>query len=451
MRYVGLRPDVFTYSAAIKAAGHVGRRWALALGFLVSARAGRLQPDVTLYNGAITACEQGFDHGHSSAGDGGTHNGDWSEEVVEVAALARSTAGAGVGLPGAGGQDPVLPELWEQALALLAELRHIALEPCIISYSAAMAACAKAGGGQWHRVIALLEEARGGALRPTSSTCGSTMTACANAGEWEQCLALLHCMESQQVGGPRVLPTPDTESFNMAIAASSRAVRADIAQALVGRLRHRGLRPDVVTASTAIGAFAASMLWEQALEQLSGTWRSGTVPNIVSFNAAASGLGAVGEWQPAMELLSRVRSLRQANALLFTSVLSACAEAYRWQEAVMLLQSEMQPGFRLDTESFTAVVSACERAHAWRHCLLLLRDAEAFHMAPNHGTYQCAIRACGCGRQPGIALNLMAAFRRRRLPDVDDAILNTGAWACEASSQPAAVLEMPPLPPLPGR
>jgi len=78
---------------------------------------------------------------------------------------------------------------WERALALLAEMKRLGIEPNIFSYSAAISACEK--GAQWRRALALLEEMQTRGLAPNVITYSAAISACARGSQWQRALALL--------------------------------------------------------------------------------------------------------------------------------------------------------------------------------------------------------------------------------------------------------------------
>ena len=65
---------------------------------------------------------------------------------------------------------------WEGASALLLEIVHQSLLPNIISWSAAISACAR--GKYWEVAFRLLEEMMQETLKPNVVSCNSTVGAC---------------------------------------------------------------------------------------------------------------------------------------------------------------------------------------------------------------------------------------------------------------------------------
>ena len=100
----GLRPNIFSYSAAISAC-EKGGQWQQALTLFQDMLEGGIRHDIISYNATISACEKG-------------------------------------------GQ-------WQRALTLFQELPEATMSPNVISYNAAINACEK--GGQWQQALLLFQ------------------------------------------------------------------------------------------------------------------------------------------------------------------------------------------------------------------------------------------------------------------------------------------------------
>ena len=131
MRASGLEPDLIVYNAAISAAGN-GGDWALALAVLGQLRASRTaRPDVISFNAAMTACDK------------------------------------------AGKAD--------EALDLFGEMRRSGLKATTISYNALIGACGKRDDG-WRTALELLDAMRRDRCRPDPITYNATITCCERCG-----------------------------------------------------------------------------------------------------------------------------------------------------------------------------------------------------------------------------------------------------------------------------
>ena len=123
-----VRPDAFSYSAAISACS---RRPEAALDLLQRMEAAGVAPTTVIYNAAIRACATA------------SH---WPIALSLFAELQDAADGGGGGGGGGGA----------------------ALRPDVVSYNAALAACER--GGEWHEAELLLREMREGrGRRPTPS------------------------------------------------------------------------------------------------------------------------------------------------------------------------------------------------------------------------------------------------------------------------------------------
>ena len=67
-------------------------------------------------------------------------------------------------------------EQWQQALALLVEMRHNDLLPDVISYISAISACVESG--QWQHALGILLRRRHNDLLPEVITCSCAISVC---------------------------------------------------------------------------------------------------------------------------------------------------------------------------------------------------------------------------------------------------------------------------------
>lgn len=150
MRRASVRPDTVAYNSAIDACSVIGD-WQAALRLLGQMKEGTLaapRPDVVSYGGAITACARA---------------GRADEALNLVAELrtneARATAAAVRG-------NGALLQGEEEELPL----------PNMVTYSAALFACLKAG--EVPRAGELLEEMMAAGIKPNGVHCDTMVAAC---------------------------------------------------------------------------------------------------------------------------------------------------------------------------------------------------------------------------------------------------------------------------------
>ena len=91
-------------------------------------------------------------------------------------------------------------------------------------------------------------------------------------------------------------------------------------------------------------------------------------------------------WRLALEMLPNT------DLVGSSAIMSACARARRWREALEVFSS-LERGHRVDLAAQSTAVFACQQAAYWQGALaLLVKDPVA---------YTCAMGACNLAQEPG--------------------------------------------------
>jgi len=146
----GIKPDVISYKAVIKAC-EKGGQWEKTLELFGEMEENDISlPKVISYNAAISACEKG-------------------------------------------GQ-------WEKAVELLREMSDNGIKPDVITYAIAISACEK--GGQWEKAVELLREMSGNGIKPDVISYNAAISACEKGGQWKKALELEREMSESGIWKP---------------------------------------------------------------------------------------------------------------------------------------------------------------------------------------------------------------------------------------------------------
>lgn len=455
MRADGIIPDAFTFSTAITACGKAGR-WELALHLLdeMASSAGHNQPqrstdpltiaavgagpDIVAINAAITACGRAGQWQHAldllgritvrvpaASTDGNILVGsilrltDLDEENVSVAAILKdgSEVGSrtGIGLQGSGsiggGVDaPCVaahPSVWPSA--------------DVVSFNAAMEACAKAG--RWRKGVALLPFMRATGIRPDVRTYAAVLACFRAGGQWESALELLEKMEDFGFSnGGRVdvndeLVIPDIGCYGVVMSAMGEAGEWERALELLRRLQRRG----------GIGKTLTGAELPHAGPAEASTATAGG-PNLVCYNAVLLACARAGAPAPALALLEEMEGLGVFDVASFNCVMRACRGQGQWRKATELLD-RMVRGDRTrgssaertlpqpDVYSFSSVIAACGASGQAEVAVELLRGMKnattGGGVEPNVVVYNAAIatfvhavnRLDAAAKDPGVGVS----------------------------------------------
>ena len=189
---------------------------------------------------------------------------------------------------------------WTQAVHLLETAEGCRLQPSVITFSAAISACAV--GKKWQEAVFLLGKCAE-QMPPDVVAYNASLNACEKAGQWSAALALLsELCSNHHIDGS----VPDVISYNSTISVCALAAKWELALSLLRHMPVQRLQPNMITYNSAFAAIAAS-----AASEISEP-RS----------------GSRGEWQHVLELLREIRIRRlHANVLTYNSaisVLEAC-------------------------------------------------------------------------------------------------------------------------------
>eukprot|EP00435_Cladocopium_sp_Y103_P074729 s7_g50.t2 len=301
---------------------------------------------------------------------------------------------------------------------LLQQMR-LTMKPNIVSYGAAIDACAKAG--RWEEASRLLDEPWLNemilaGLTPNMASCNAALCAAKAAGHWQEAAELLEKMQS--LGLP-----PDAQSFTAAIGACANAGRWEEALQMLRRAETETtpepetrysleslVNPDVVCFSTAINACARQSRWKEALDLLDLMPIFHHEPNGYCYNTAASACARAGRWQKALELLSSMkRHGIDLDAVAFNAAMAAAVEAGHGDQALQLMRGmaqmlaasvhDLDPngwdkptriGVQPSLVSYGIAMLATNRLGRWEETLALLEELRSSGHFPDAGCLHAA-------------------------------------------------------------
>ena len=293
----------------------------------------------------------------------------------------------------------------ESALAQLQAMRSLrGLAPTVLTFNAALSACAKTGA--WEEALALLEEMRARRLSPELVSFNAAISACARAGRWGQALKLLSTM--RKVGKP-----PDRVSFNGALVAAREGGQGRTALQLLTQMRDRGLAPDGASYGAALSACRRSADGKSAALLVDTMVAEGLAPSesqLVDALGACAVSGAHGE---AHALWARLGALaaaegRPIGVRAYSTRLHERGTDGDWRGALALLDTMGAAGVPVDASCLTQALRACGRAGAPDAARELLeRSPDAYGVVLGERAWRSAMQACGRAGAPEAALALL--------------------------------------------
>ncbi|CAJ1372470.1 unnamed protein product [Effrenium voratum] len=355
----GVILSAFHFSAAIAACDRL-RLWERALGLLPRMASMRLEPNIVCCNAALQAAERG--------------------------------------------------SAWPNVLEALSPLRARGLLPDAISLNTALSACRRVRA--WRHALCLSSK-KFAENQIVTSTCASV---CESAGRWNAALetfaalSWLH-VQLDQITRNSLLGTwgswrgavfaaywaMDTYGYNILASSCEKSSAWWQACALIGRMRARQTRTDIVTWNTVI---ASESGWRLSLAMVHASGHS------FSSRTFSSSCGACAReskaWRQSLQwLLASVRSCGESEMGCGASI-SACERGRRWREASLLVCRMPLRRLTASTQAANAAISAFARCGRWRLAAQRLGESMWRRLAPEEAAMrpsQPARRLEGFGRR----------------------------------------------------
>ncbi|CAJ1354758.1 unnamed protein product [Effrenium voratum] len=192
-------------------------------------------------------------------------------------------------------------------------------------------------------------------------------------------------------------------------------------------------RGDVVSCSCALSACAKAHAWQAALALMQEMMAKELQADEVCYNTLIAACGRGGQWLLALEALQELMQKMHPSNASFSSAISACEKAFRWEQALVLLEAQPRP----QLSAVNAAISACEKCSRWQEALLLFEGMPRRQLSPDRISFNAVLRALPWR----LSLSLLAQMPLSRV-DPDGATLNTVISVCEKALQWQVVLEL---------
>ncbi|CAE7819998.1 CRP1 [Symbiodinium microadriaticum] len=228
-----------------------------------------------------------------------------------------------------------------------------------VTYGALAAACANAA--TWRAAIAILQH---GLQQDQTGLIisSSVLSACEKSTAWMAAVSLIRSLAAST--------RLDMIAFSAVISCTEKAGRWLEAVNSLSRLLLTGISPGVVTLNALVSACKWNGQWERALVKLTFLRRL-LQPDVVSYTAATVACGASGKWLDAILLWAAMRSGGVIpNIIMHNSLISVCEESGQWEMALDVIEQKT-PRRAYTTVTINSGISACTRGIRWNQALHL--------------------------------------------------------------------------------
>jgi len=239
------------------------------------------------------------------------------------------------------------------------------------------------------------------------------MIACNKANRWEDSLELLRLYGNNRTS---------QLALNSLIGACGRAGRPDMAMEVLHEMQEYGRTPDERSYRNAIISCNQAQHEKLRNRRTTDTSASGGHQNVQP---------VLEWWECAVSLLVRMKGAGlRPDVQSYSSAISACEAAGRWQRALGILQSMLneedtdgaggakEESTRLNAYCFNAAISACEKGGAWVEALEIYERMKSHggkHLRPNIVTINSLVVALDKAGQKELAQSVYEEGIRKNI------------------------------------
>ncbi|CAK0793111.1 unnamed protein product [Prorocentrum cordatum] len=190
-------------------------------------------------------------------------------------------------------------------------------------------------------------------------TYSAGISACERAGQWQRSLVLL-----SEMSWAKLAPNVIFFSYNAGISACEKGAQWQWALALLREMREAKLDPNTISYSAGTSACEKGGEWQRALAILSEIWESKLEPNVISYSAGISACGKGQQWQRALAMLSEMKEAKlEPNAIYLQRWDQRVREGRAVAVGAGAAQRDVRGEGGTQRLSYHVGIGACEKAN----------------------------------------------------------------------------------------
>ena len=322
--------------------------------------------------------------------------------------------------------------LIEEALELLRNIeQETGTPPDVAAYSSVIGGCAESG--EYMKAIELLKEMKANGVEPNVISFSAAISACASAS------ANADKARKDAKAKDPLYSEEDT------LGEVQRPMRT--ALKLLERMRkgkNESTKPNIVTYNAAIRACAEGFDVSKAFSLLDELLDHGLEPTIVTYGSLMTACERVGDVEGASKVFRELRSNEfEPNEIIYGAAISCCRKAEQPERTLALLRKMIQSKLSPNIATYNTVIMAQAEANNMEKASAVFTLLTSSHSKakPNRQTYSILVKASNDNAQPATAEFYIHRMKEDGMkPDVG--LLTATVSSYERSKEPIKALKM---------
>ncbi|GMF21555.1 unnamed protein product [Phytophthora lilii] len=195
---------------------------------------------------------------------------------------------------------------------------------------------------------------------------------------------------------PHVVP-PNAKSYMLYATALGADGQAAHAVRVVGRMKERGVLPDVSVYNAVMRACSKAGRMSWAYNVMEKMQVAGLVPDRASFTILMNAAIAEGDLDKAFETFHLMRShVAEPDEIAFSCLINGFAREGRVERALNLLEDLLECGLTPSLVTFNTLMNACAKSHYYAHKAIdfYYEMQELYDYIPDLYSYTTVLHAC---------------------------------------------------------
>ncbi|DAZ95204.1 TPA: hypothetical protein N0F65_013049 [Lagenidium giganteum] len=238
---------------------------------------------------------------------------------------------------------------------------------------------------------------------------------------------------------------PNALTYMYYICSLGATKQAAAAVRTLGRMKERGVVPDVQTYNSVMSVCAKANKLQWAYNIMEKMQLAGLVPDKASFTILMNAAIAEGDVDKAFETFHLMRShVTDPDAVAFTTLIHGFAKIGRVERALNLMEEMLECGLTPTPVTFNSLINACAKSHHFAHKAVefYYEMQELYDYLPDLYTYNTVLHACAKHGDYIQAEKIMGHMIKHQVP-MDEVTYNT-LLNVYARSQIKKVVEQAP-------